>query len=932
MTTPALFVLFFLSGISGLVYQVVWVRAFGNVFGNTIYSASLVVATFMLGLGAGSYLIGVRADRRYAHAPDSLLRVYGFIELAIAAQGLLISLLLPRLGVLAAAISSYVADESGWFVLSAASYGARAALVLVLLAPITVLMGGTLTLLVRQLVRSDVTTRGGWTIALLYAVNTAGAATGAFLTDFALVPAIGLLGTQVIAVALNAVAGVGAFALSGVKAGARGGLRAEVRTAVGGGGPARVGGRVSAQVAWAAVALVLTGFAAMGLEILWLRHFTLLLGGFRGIFSLLLTMVLVGIGAGALLGGALHRRTRAPAPLFVLTQAVLVIATLLGLRATSATDITNTSTASELWFNLRPMLFEAGLPALLMGCSFPLANAIIQRAEEVVGRRAGALYLANTAGAVAGSLITGFLLLPAAGMQGTATVLTVIAAASIAPIHLASTDRMHRLTIATAGAALASAAAIALWLTLPSDFVLRRALLPQVEGQQLLTIREAVGEVIAVADAPGTGRGLLTNGHAMSSTAPLDQRYMRALAHVPLLAMERPAHVLVIGFGVGNTTQAATLHPSVDRVDVADLSRDILEHAEYFRDVNHAVLSHPRVSVFVNDGRLHLQMQPESTYDLITLEPPPIAHAGVASLYSRDFYQLARTRLRPGGYLTQWLPAYQVPAGTALAMVRAFVDVFPEAVLLSGAREELILMGTTATAIAIDPAALRAALEHAPDARADLRRLDLGTPTEIVGTFVGSAKTLARATRDARPATDDRPLQEYAVRSVLGSARLGIPAVLFDVAAVADWCPACIRDDAPTPEVAGLDTYLALLDHAYRTPANPRVRPRPGQQILGSAYLGAVVPETAATQAILADAHYERGRELLERGAFDDAAREFRAVLAALPDSAAAHNNLGVALASMGRVDQAAEHFRQALAIEPNFEEARNNLARAGSR
>jgi len=166
------------------------------------------------------------------------------------------------------------------------------------------------------------------------------------------------------------------------------------------------------------------------------------------------------------------------------------------------------------------------------------------------------------------------------------------------------------------------------------------------------------------------------NGHPMSSTAPLSQRYMRALAHIPLLTIDHPDTVLVIGFGVGNTTHAATLHPSIRRVEVADLSEHVLAHAGYFKDANRDVLSDPRVVVYVNDGRQHLQMQREASYDLIALEPPPIAHAGVAALYSREFYTLARARLKPTGFISQWLPVYQMPAATTLAMIRAFLDVF----------------------------------------------------------------------------------------------------------------------------------------------------------------------------------------------------------------------------------------------------------------
>src|SRR6202158_4357738 len=180
--TGLLYLLFFCSGLSGLIYQVVWVRVFGNVFGNTVYSTSLVVAVFMLGLGVGGYLVGGWADRRYAAQPESLLRAYGYVELLIGVFGFGISALLPRLGDIAALASSYSRDADGWYVLSTTSSLARVAIAVVLLTPITMLMGGTLTLLIRHLVRSDLEI-GSRQIAVLYAANTAGAALGCFLTD-----------------------------------------------------------------------------------------------------------------------------------------------------------------------------------------------------------------------------------------------------------------------------------------------------------------------------------------------------------------------------------------------------------------------------------------------------------------------------------------------------------------------------------------------------------------------------------------------------------------------------------------------------------------------------------------------------------------------------------------------------------------------------
>jgi spermidine synthase len=452
----------------------------------------------------------------------------------------------------------------------------------------------------------------------------------------------------------------------------------------------------------------------------------------------------------------------------------------------------------------------------------------------------------------------------------------------------------------------------------------------------------------------------------MSSTALLDQRYMRALAHIPLLAMNEPRRVLVIGFGVGNTTHAATLHESVRRVDVADLSRQILEHAPYFDGVNRGVLRSPKVSVFVNDGRQHLEMAVPETYDLITLEPPPIAHAGVASLYSREFYQLARSRLTPGGYISQWLPAYQVPAETSLAMVRAFLDVFPQSVLLSGTQAELILLGTTARRIELDPDRVVTKIDTEPAVRDDLRAVDLGTLREIAGTFVAGSDTMARATSGSPDVTDDRPLQEYGVRSGLTAGLQGVPASLFDVTRVATWCPRCVAPREARRSAANLDLYLRLLQQAYVTPAGvaaPPPGPFGSRLLLGSAYLGAVVPDTAEVhnlvglaqmreghvdeavrefehaiaqdpstrnaRANLGQIRYDQGAELLEARRFGAAADVFKVALDLLPDSAEAENDLGVSLASMGRIGEAVPHFRKAVALQPDFAEARRNLESA---
>jgi tetratricopeptide (TPR) repeat protein len=291
-------------------------------------------------------------------------------------------------------------------------------------------------------------------------------------------------------------------------------------------------------------------------------------------------------------------------------------------------------------------------------------------------------------------------------------------------------------------------------------------------------------------------------------------------------------------------------------------------------------------------------------------------------------------------------------------MIRAFVDVFPQSVLLSGAEADLILLGTNGSRIEIDPGRVAMSLSRAPAVQMDLDRLDLGRVHEIVGSFVGSARTLDAATRDVEPVTDDRPLQEYGVRSLLNFSGV-VPGTVVDLSQVGDWCSACFAEGSPAPPVKALDTYLALLDLAYRASPSEvahakRLAEQEGRIIAGSAYLGEIVPESVELHNVLGIARAADGR-------LDEAVAEFSRALDLEPDSAPTHWHLGAALASQGRreealghlersvqldprnsrvhhdlgvmlafdgrLDEAADHFQRALDIDPESADARRNLA-----
>jgi predicted membrane-bound spermidine synthase len=900
---------------SGLVYEVAWVRLLGNALGNTVHSASLVTAAYMCGLGIGSYLAGGWADRRVATQPAAPLRAYGICELCIAAMGLGLATLLPHLGGVSAEVSAYARTTEGWFEPTLGSMALRYGMAAGLLFPPTLLMGATFTLLVRHVLSHEVRD-AGWRVGALYGANTAGAAAGALLTDLVLVPAWGIFRAETAAAIVQTVVGVAALVIATTD-------EAPVEARAG----ATVSDAPGRTLAAACGALFLSGFAALGMEIVWFRSLSCSLGAFRAVFSIVLAVILAGIWLGSMAGGYAHRRYGRPLELFLISQALFVVTALL-LMATY-TSTAKTPVKDTLESTLRVVL----CPALLMGFSMPLANAIVQDTLGRVGQRAGALYLANTAGSVAGSLVAGFVFAGRLDSQQSFGVFAACAAVAPLPLVVALATVPRSVWIASmAGAALVVPASSA-WLALPEHYLVSRFFPPLPPDRHVLAIGEGVSEIIEVAyDAKGA-RWLITNGHPMSANSLYAQRYMRAFAHIPLAMMDRPESALVICFGVGNTLHATSLHSSIKRLEVADLSRNVLEHAGYFRATNHDVLMDPRLRVFVDDGRQHLRTQEPDTYDLVTLEPPPISFAGVSALYSREFYALAKSRLKPGGFMTQWLPAYQVPPETALQMVRAFVDVFPNAVLLSGEGTELILMGSRRPRLVLDLDQVEKSLREEPAVAADLTRVNLGTLTEIAGMFVAGPEALQRVTSGVTAVTDDRPSTEYTFW------RQGeVPAELFVLEGLRSFCPGCFEGPRPAARVPGLDTYQEALKRVYAvqgfrqndvTTLAIDTRGGVDEMIERDPYLRSLLgveepgPDLAALRAQVErdrdnpQAHFALAYALARAGSLAQAIAEQRRGLELAPRDADAHYNLAAIEGSLGHEDLAIREAEIAVALDP---------------
>jgi len=912
-----IYLLFFASGASGLIYEVVWVRQFGQLFGSTVYSAAVVTSIYMCGLGLGGYLAGRWIDQKIRTDPSAPVRAYGLFELGIAVLASGILMALPLVATVAAEASSYVQMENGWYRLSAISSAVRYGSAVIMLTPITLLMGGTLTLLIRHLVGDDIESAGRH-VGVLYGINTAGAALGCLLCDTLFVPAFGLQRTQLLAIALNLFAATGALVLGRTTAPASLGAKSNWEP-----------GQRDSTVAWVALAIGLSGFAAMAMQIVWFRYLISLLGAYRPVFSILLTVILLGIWLGSLLGGALSSRTGRPATVYAAALAGFAV---WALAALWNFDVDRTRLAAEWIMNpeAAPMPFYrhlmtsvawvVGPPALLSGMAFPLANAVVQRARDRVGERAGLLYLANTVGGVTGSLLAGFWLLPRLGIQNSATVVACSVIVAIFAITRASagTEKPARSIHAVAGMTVLISAVV--WSALPEGALLARSRPQLLADEHVIAVREGVNETITIIDRAGTELVLFTNGHSMSGTNFGAQRYMRAFAHIPVFLSDRIENVMVMCFGVGNTANALLMNPALQRLDVVDISADILEHSNYFERVNGRPLEDPRVRVHINDARQHLRMDVDVQYDLITGEPPPIAFAGVGNLYTRDFYELARARLREGGLVTYWMPLNQIGESVARSAVAAFLEVFPGAVLLSGYRHQLIMIGRKNAPIEFDPDAMRRQIDVIPGLYDELRWLSLEEPADVAATLAATAATMRSATEGYPTLTDDHPLMEYGARILTRDRRL--PADLFSVRDFERWCPRCEAGGLEPGELRELRASLGIVRRYYRDPAF--LEHQPGQNVLFNPRLDRPSEDVVARSLYFQDllgrnyGNYSRIGERLRHGEVDSALEQLEEYVRQYPDFTQGRIDLGDLYLRVGQHDKAYAEFDAARSLAPD--------------
>jgi len=727
--------IFFLSGASALIFESLWFRLAGLSLGNSVWSASLVLAAFMGGLALGNGLVA-RLHRRVLRP----VRLYAALELAIGIGGIAVVLLLPRLPDLLGPVLGSLTD------MPALLNAVRLTIAFGILLTPAIAMGATLPVLAQALSRQD--PNFGANIGWLYGWNTLGAMLGAVSTEIFLVPAFGILNSGLFALVFNLIAAFIALRLSLTHETAP--LSQPTMPDV----PQMIDVRSRRYVAVA----FLSGALMLALEVVWFRFLLLTIDGTSLVFAIMLAVVLAGIAVGGLAAGYLFRRDdRAYRWLRHVTaaSAALVVLTYWGYDLFAVyRDLQTTSTLAFIGFATF-LMFPI---AVLSGVAFTMVNRAIKDDVGSSARTAGIATFFNTVGAMLGSLGAGFILLPMVGMESSFFLIaaTYCLVAFVVPLE----DRTSRLTILWGrGVVAAAIAALILFpfgLMQKTYFGTQAATLP---NHTLITAREGLVETVRyyrrdIFGEPKYYR-LVTNSHSMSATSTAAQRYMKLYVYLPLAIKADTRDALLISFGVGSTAKALTDSRGLQNIDIVDISEDILEMSTIVYPGDDNPLRDERVRVHVEDGRFFLYTT-SNRYDLITSEPPPPGNAGVVNLYSEEYFKLIRKRLNPGGYASYWLPAPQLEPIVMLAIIKAFCNAFDDCSLWSGAGLEWMLLGSNDANRQSDAAQFSAQWRD-PQVSRELVALGLESPAQLGSLFMADSDLLMELTADVAPVTDNYP-------------------------------------------------------------------------------------------------------------------------------------------------------------------------------
>jgi spermidine synthase len=757
--------LFFLSGSAGLVYQVLWMRSLGLFFGSDMYGVAIILGTFMGGLALGSLLGG-----RLGEFTARPLIWYGIMEIGIGIVALLVPMILETFDpVLRAFYSGNFEHTDKLYHLTRVGLASGT-----LLLP-TTLMGATLPLIMRHFVRSR--SKLGEMAAFFYAVNTLGALTGTLVAGFLLLPYLGMFTSTLCTAAINLAVGISCVVI-GLRTDApgtsktRAGLHERVVDTLPG-----LDSETRARIARAAlIGIAISGIGSFALEVVWTRILLMSFSATVYSFTSMLACFLFGIFLGSLLIARFVDQTKEPLGLLAklelgVAATVALLALLVNVIPEFFGNVLGISMrlmpggegGALLLATLTASFFLLVIPTTLLGATFSVALRAYTVNVTRIGSRTGNLYFANTVGAIAGSLGAVLLLLPAVGAKGGLAVIAVLFAANGMYLWWAQHgSRLQGMTRPEIIVPLAvTGIAVVISLMIPYRFSLN---FNQNAGAdtRLIYHQEGIQNTIDIVRSGTDITSLVIGGNVEADNSYMQLRHFVLKGHLPLMFLEKPESVLVVGLGMGLTLQATTRHPGLQSVNVVELSPEIREAHAHLSDINNDVVNNPLVNIRIDDGRSYMKLATRK-YDMITADPihPKVSRVGY--LYTKEYYQSIRKRLNEGGIVCQWMPIYQMSPTRLRSAMKTFYEVFPNATFWYVKNHGLFVAKIDSPLI--DYRLLQEKFS-VPAIRDDLASIDVNSPEEFLALLLLGPDEI-RAFIDAEPDiptnTDDYPYLEYFV-------------------------------------------------------------------------------------------------------------------------------------------------------------------------
>jgi len=752
------YLLFFLSGFSGLVYQVLWLRMFTLVLGNSLYSASIVFASFMCGLALGAWFFG-----KYIRKEKDIITVYVFLELGIAVTAMAISKTIPRLSFFLPFFHSWLSSAPmiNNFFRVFVSFG-------ILLLP-TTLIGGTLPVLTHFLSHRLEVARGR--IAGLYGWNTVGAVLGCALTGFWLLKVFGMSTSLYLACTINILVALAAMVLRCFSHNIPGKTSPQVfmLQTINSGSALPIGKK-----RLLLLAALVTGTTSLAYEVVWGRFISYILLNDIYAFYLMLSTILFGIGTGSLLYFQWLDRIKNQLRFLGYLEVILGItvglcyllcAFLYRWESKALFHISLQNILAKLFSNpfnitisirLMYTMVAVYLPSLIMGIVFPLICGLYLSDEKSIGGDTGQVYAVNTIGALIGSLAAGFFLVPGLGVQST---LFIMAAGNLVlgssvlfcDVHLNKRNPVWEFAASSIATVI-----FCLFCFVPGNQV-REFAIKDKSYAGLLYYKEGLSGTVAVfKDKINSIKTLYINAVGEVENSFTGMQTFKVLGHLPLLLYEGdPKRVLMVTFGGGIASGAAACHP-LEELDVVELEPAVVEASWMYREENLQVVDDPRIRIHIEDGRNYLAAT-DKRYEVIISDATNPLSSDSWLLYTLEFYSLCREKLSPGGIMTQWLPLHSGSLDCYCTIVKTFQNVFPHTSIWF-VKDYTLIVGSLEP-LSISYPRLVQKLSY-PPVRDDLAPYCLGEPVELLDCFLMGEISARKMVESSKISTDDLPFYQ----------------------------------------------------------------------------------------------------------------------------------------------------------------------------